>query len=197
MQQRTHVTGSVTRPNWCRCTTSPAIEATEAHAAARARHRQHHAAELLTLRQVAAIDRTAAHAPDRTLRRQRPHGRAADAAPRRRRSVLPRRVQQLAHVVDDRAAHDLGCPVSGGQRRRVDLHQGHRLRRTLRKSRTAQLCREGGSTGQTCDQSCHRSLLSIDDVHQKHPGPQSIPPPAFSRGITFSAHPSSRPRRAG
>jgi hypothetical protein len=66
-----------------------------------------------------------------------------------------------------------------------------------RRTATLLACREGGSTGQTCDQRCHRSLLSIDHVHRKHPGPQSLPPRAFSRGITFSARPSSRPRRAG
>src|ERR1035437_6472785 len=49
--------------------------------------------------------------------------------------------------VGSKNTHHLECPIAGGERRRVDFHQGHRLRGTLRKRRTAQCWREKGRHG--------------------------------------------------
>lgn len=47
----------------------------------------------------------------------------------RRDDQIVSRSHSLVDLVDNSAAYYFECPVAGGQRLRVDLHQGHRLER--------------------------------------------------------------------
>src|ERR1019366_6526120 len=75
----------------------------------------------------------------------------------------------LVGLVDDGAAHHLGCPIAGGELCRVDFHQCHGLRRALRTCWAAQCRREDGGTRQKCDRTCHGGSFQLIDHAQRKP----------------------------